>query len=125
MFLPENHSGSRRSPRRGPAPSIVDDGVFVTRHALERLQLHHPCSNYHDALRLLGAAQEMEAGLAAPFLGRSLAGVQDRYWMASDRRGIFVVVRNRTQGSFPWVLITYLRFGPYQQAVAVRLFGAA
>lgn len=106
-------------------PSILDEGVYVTRHALDRLHEHHPNAGVRGALSLLASSIEIEPGLAAAFLGRSLNGVRDRYFMSADRRGIFAVTPNREGQTFPWVLITWLRFGAYQQEVARRIMEAA
>ncbi|MBM4367834.1 MAG: hypothetical protein FJ102_16595 [Deltaproteobacteria bacterium] len=125
MFSPKESSGSPRVQRGASSPSIVDEGVYVTPHALDRLREHHPNAGVRGALALLARAQEVEAGLAAAFLGRSLDGVRDRYFMSADRRGIFAVARSYEGRSFPWALVTYLRFGPHQQDVAERLMGAA
>ncbi len=108
-----------------PSRMVVEQGVFVTSHAVERLREHHPRVGIRGTLALLARATEIEQGLAATFLGRSLAGVRDRYFLSADRRGIFAVARSFEGSSFHWVLVTYLRFGNYQQEVAERLMGAA
>lgn len=120
----ENSTGrASRDPR--PSIVVVEQGVYVTRHARQRLQLHHPNAGIRVALALLARADEVEPGLIAPFLGRGLDAVRDRYFVSACRRGVFVVARGRLEGGFPWVLVTYLRFGPHQQAVAEQLLGAA
>lgn len=124
MATPEESSG-RASYEARPSIAVVEQGVYVTLHARQRLQLHHPNAGIRGALALLARAEEVEAGLIAPFLGRRLDAVRDRYFVSACRRGVFVVARGRLEGGFPWALVTYLRFGPYQQAVAEQLLGAA
>jgi hypothetical protein len=125
MVFPKESSGSQRVSRRDSSPSIIDDGVYVTGHALDRLREHHPRAGVRGALALLGRAEEIQPGLAAAFLGRSLDAVRDRYFLSADRRGIFAVAPSYEGRSFPWALVTYLRFGAHQQEVAERLMGAA
>jgi hypothetical protein len=123
MDFPKNASGSRGA--RCPYPSLVEEGVYVSPHALDRLREHHPNVGVRGALTLLAYAQEVESGLIAPFLGRSLNAVRDRYLVSCDRRGVFVIAVSRSAGPSPWTAVTYLRFGPYQQSVAEQLLGAA
>lgn len=106
-----------------PSLGIVEQGVYVTQHALQRLRLHHPSAGVRGALALLSRAEEVAPRLIAPFLGRGPDAVRDRYFVSACRRGVFVVARGRREGGFPWVLVTYLRFGPHQQLVAERLLG--
>lgn len=123
MDFPKNISGPRGA--RRPQPSLVEEGIYVSPHALDRLREHHPNVGVRGALALLARAQEVESAFIAPFLGRPLEAVRDRYLVSFDRRGVFVVAPSRTQGPSPWTARTYLRFGPYQQAVAEQLLGAA
>lgn len=118
----EDYSGHPRA--RGRLLSVVEQGVYVTHHAVDRLRLHHPNVGIRGTLALLTKAEEVEPGFIAPFLARSLAGVGDRYFISACRRGVFVVVPGRQGGSFPWALVTYLRFGSYQRDVAEQLLGA-
>lgn len=124
MIVPEKYPGPHTHARR-PHRSLVDEGVYVSGHALERLREHHPNVGVRGALALLARAQEVEPGFIAPFLGRPLEAVRDRYLISADRRGVFVIVPGPEGASFPWTARTYLRFGPYQQAVAEQLLGAA
>lgn len=110
---------------RRPSAALILEGVHVSRHALERLREHHQTVGVRGALALLDRSTDIDPELAAVFLGRSLAGVCDQYFMSADRRGILVVAAGAEGGNFPWVLVTYLRFGPRQQAVAEQLLGAA
>ncbi|MES2644744.1 MAG: hypothetical protein V4850_34970 [Myxococcota bacterium] len=110
---------------RAPTTPDVSLDLWVLPHALERLRLHHPNVGVRGALALLGRAEEIPPGVAAPLLGRSLEGVRDRYFLAHDRAGVYVIARSYPGSSFGWVMMTYLRFGPYQQDVAVSLYGIA
>ena len=125
MSLPKVSSESVGQHRPDFRSSVVADGVFVTFHARERLRLHHPNAGVRGALALLDRSTEVEPGFIAPFIGRRAETLQDRYFVATDRSGVFVVARSFEGGTFPWALVTYLRFGQYQQEVAERLLGAA
>lgn len=118
-------SSGRASPNARPSVVVVEQGVYVSRRALRRLQLRHPRTGVRGALALLSRAEEVEPGLIAPFLGRGLNAVRDRCLVSACRRGVFVVARGRLDGGLPWVLVLYLRFGAPPQAVAERLLGAA
>lgn len=118
-------SSGRASCDARPSIVVVEQGVYVSPHALQRLQLHHPKAGVRGALALLSRAEEVEPGLIAPFLGRGLNAVRDRYFVSACRRGVFVIAKGRHEGGFPWALVTYLRFGPHQQSVAEQLLGAA
>lgn len=113
------------APALAPVTPDVSLDLWVRPHALDRIRLHHPSVGVRGALALVRCAEEIPAGIAAPLLGRSLEGVQDRYFLAHDRGGIFVIVRSQPQHTFGWVMVTYLRFGGYQQDVAIRLYGLA
>lgn len=123
MVLPKKASGPRAA--RRPRPTLVDEGVYVSLHAPERLREHHPNVGVRGTLALLSRAREVEPGFIAPFLGRSLDGVRDRYFVSGDHRGVFVIAPSRKVGPSPWTAVTYLRFAPHQQAVAEQLLGAA
>jgi hypothetical protein len=98
--------------------------VFIRPHALERFQEHHPDATRFSLCRELERATEVEGAFLAPFLGRRLEGVRDRYKVAQDGWGVFVLALNRNpEAFFPWVLVTYLRFGVYQRETMVRLLG--
>ena len=116
----QRDSGSRATSKR-----VAVEEVYVSEHALGRLRQHHPSVGIRGTLALLMAATEIEPGMAAAFLGRSLEAVRDRYFLSADRRGIFTLARSFEGRGFKWVIITYLRFGQYQQEVAERLLGAA
>lgn len=118
-------SSGRASCDERPSIVVVEQGVYVSPHALQRLRLHHPKAGVRGALALLSRAQAVEPGLIAPFLGRGLNAVRDRYFVSACRRGVFVVAKSRHEGAFPWALVTYLRFGPHQQSEAARILGGA
>jgi para-aminobenzoate synthetase len=104
-----------------PNGSILDQGVFISRHTLERLREHYPRIGVRGALDLLGQANEEEGAFIAAFLGRSIKEVQDRYFVTADCQGVFVIARGRKEGDLPWQTVTYLRFGAYQQEIARKL----
>lgn len=95
--------------------------AWITRHARERLQEHHPNIGIRGSLALLGAAIPMAAEVAAGVLARTDSGVQDRYLLAEDRAGIFVVV-HCPERPIPDVLVTYIRLGQAQQDLMWRLY---
>ena len=119
----ERTSGLSRT--RDRLSTVVEQGVYVTRHALDRLRIHLPRVGVRGALALLALADEVEPGFIAPFLGRTLTGVGDHYFVTACRNGVFVVAPARLDGPSRWALVTYLRFGPYQREVALRLLAAA
>lgn len=121
MSLFEGTSG--QSHVRDGHSTVVEQGVYVTSHALERLRIHHP--RVRGVLCLLAKAEEVEPGFIAPLLGRPLEAVRDRYFLSADGWGVFVLAPARSGGPSMWVLVTYLRFGPYQREVARRLLVAA
>lgn len=97
----------------------------MTRHALQRLQEHHAHIGFRGALGFFSRAVEVEGAIIAPFLGRRLEDVRDRYYVTHDGMGVFVVVRARQSDKRPWVIVTYVRFGDYQRSVAQRLLEVA
>ena len=103
----------------------IDEVVYFSRHALERLREHYPNVGVRGARAILAQAQTVEPGFIAPFLGRPLRAVRDRYLVSADRRGVFVLVPGPSGARFLWTACTYLRFGPYQQSVAAQLLGDA
>lgn len=108
---------------RQPPSTLVDQGVWVSAHALERVRVHHPHTDVWGVLALLARAEAVTAGFVAPLLGRRLEDVRDGYLVSPDRRGCFVVAASTVRARFPWTLITYLRFFEYQTQVATRLLG--
>lgn len=102
---------------------LVDQGVFVSSHALDRFREHHPRAGFRGSLASISCSDEVEPGLIAPFLRRRLEAVRDRYFIVADRLGTWVVTRNRRADGLPWFAVTYLRFDAHQQAVAERLLG--
>lgn len=107
------------------APPVRADDVWVSNHAMERLHELHPSCGVVGACRLLSEAEEVAPEAVAPLLGRRLAAVRDRYFLAADRRGVFVVQRFPNESVRGWTLVTFLRFGPQQTACASRLWEAA
>jgi hypothetical protein len=105
--------------------ACVEHGVFVTHHARVRLQEHFPNMGVRGALTLLSRSEEIAPGVAAALTGRSLAGVQDCYFLTPDRRGLMVLARPARADGFAWCMVTYLRFGDRQADVAARLYPQA
>lgn len=120
MVLPPKKASGRRDASQ-PHSILVDQGVWVSPHALDRVREHHPNAGVRGALALLTRAQEVEPGLIAPFLGRRLEAVRDRYLISADRCGAFVIVRAADDAHFRWTMRTYLRFDAHQEAVAAQL----
>lgn len=114
---------SKTHPGHSGSPSGSSE-VFVTHHALLRLREHHPHVGVRGALQILAASQEVDGALVAPFLGRCLEACRDRYFVTPGCKGVLVLVATPSR-SFPWTMRTWLRFGPYQQSVALRLLEAA
>ncbi len=56
-------SSGRASCDARPSIAVVEQGVYVTLHARQRLQLHHPNAGIRGALALLARAEEVESGL--------------------------------------------------------------
>ena len=125
MSLPKETSDSAGNNRPDSSLSVVTDGVFVTRHARQRIGMHHPNTGVRGALALLQRSREVEPALIAPFVGRRVESLPDRYFLAVDAWGVFVIARSFEGGSFPWAMVTYLRFWPNQQQAAALLLGAA
>jgi hypothetical protein len=99
--------------------------VWISPHAVERVAQHHPLTDKRDVSARLDLATEIEQGAAAGLLDRSMEAVQDRYFLAHDRRGIFVVAEtdNRNEPGTIWrVLVTYVRFEASQEALAHNLW---
>lgn len=95
--------------------------VWVTQHARERLQEHHPSIGTRGTLALLAAAIPMSAAVVAGFLARKDSACLDTYLLAEDRAGIFVIV-DCPDRPIPRVLVTYIRLSPAQQDLAWRLY---
>ena len=93
--------------------------LFLSRHATDRVREHHPNARIRGTLAMLNRAEEIESGTAAGLMGRKPGETPDRYFLAFDRRGIFVIARGNYM---PWTLVTYVRLGDSQQEVALRLW---
>ncbi len=89
--------------------------MHVTEHALDRYQEHDPAADRRDLLLAVAHGVGLTREMAASLLGRPLRnGCTDCYVLAASRRGVFVL---RMEDS---VVVTYLRFGPTQEAFARR-----
>lgn len=111
-------------------PRFVPDGlprVWVSRHAADRIREHHPHAGVNGCRALLAIASPVQPEVVAGLLGRSLEGVRDRYLVAADRRGVFVVAAYSEatrpgSDALPETLVTYVRLSPSQVEAAVRLW---
>lgn len=97
-----------------PSPSETT----VTRHALARFRMHHHNASTTHLRRAFANAHEVPAMDIPPLLRRRRPRIYDRYFITNDRRGVFVVVRCAPTARRAWVIVTYLRLDPVQQAEA-------
>lgn len=106
-----------RSPRtRGPSPPL---DLHITFHAIERFALHHPDASEVEVARAVESALEVAPQAALPLVGRnSTRPTNSRYRLAEDRQGLFVL--ELVSGRF--IVVTYLRFGPWQAQLAARIW---
>lgn len=109
-----------RSPRaRGPSPPV---DLHITFHAVERFALHHPEASEVEVASAVEAALEIAPQAALPLIGRnSTRPTNSRYRLAWDRQGLFVL--ESVSGRF--IVVTYLRFGPWQAQLAERIWPRA
>ena len=108
------------------ASSDPELAVWITRHALDRLGEHVPGITVRAAGRLLLEADEVPGDIAREMLRRRTAVSADRYLLAADRRGMFILAPAELEAStFVYTMVTYLRFGPWQTALAERLYSPA
>ncbi len=93
--------------------------MYVSQHALQRYRIHHPAADADAALLAVNAGEPLARELAAQLLGRHTPGGErtEHFVLVPDRKGVFVVSLDR-----PPSLVTYLRFGPAQEALALRLW---
>jgi hypothetical protein len=101
------------------APLNPADRIWITRHARTRLQEHHPNIGVPGSTAMLFRAMPVEPGIVAGLLHRQESAVLDRYFLAEDRLGLFVVAErpDLKDESVTWrVLVTYIRFLPSQVA---------
>lgn len=97
--------------------------VWVSRHALDRVAEHHSITSRLDAVRLIDDSIEMAVEVVLTILRRVNAGSGDRYFLAADRRGIFVLTPSAHPGSpFLYTVVTYIRFAPSQTELVSRLY---
>ena len=88
----------------------------VTLHAITRFREHHPEASDDDLRTSVALGIELSVDLANSLLGRPLEirRKDSSYMLAADRRGIFAL---KERGA---VVVTYLRFGPSQEAFALK-----
>lgn len=102
---------------------MTTHGLVISEHALERYQLHHPGATGAQVLAELERGVEVSGDMARLLCGRRKPhrrdrrrqAAADRYVLARDRRGLFVVAPDR--GGVRRA-VTYLRFGSAQEAFA-------
>ena len=92
---------------------------FVTRHAVERVQEHHPNAGPRGVVSMLAAGLPVDAREVAGFLQRHFGACRDRYVLAYDRRGIYVLIDRPDEQ----VVVTYLRLSPWQVTRACEIWG--
>ncbi len=99
--------------------------VWVSGHARDRVAEHHDVPSAWSVCELIDAATEVEPELARAILQRrpSRELRLDRYFLAVDRRGMFVLAPSWVEGSaFVYTLVTYLRFSEGQTAALADMF---
>lgn len=99
--------------------------VWVSGHARERVAEHHDVRSAWAVCELIDAATEIEPDLACTILQRRQprGPGRDRYFLAADRRGLFVIAPSWIEGSaFAYTLVTYLRFSPSQVDAVSKLY---
>jgi hypothetical protein len=102
------------------APGI---SPYITPHALERLQEHYSNKiGIRGALTVLRSSLEVQSGVVAGLLGRTMEAVQDRYFLPREKKGLFVIVDRDTHVQSGYVVVTYIRFGSQQQTAAAKLW---
>lgn len=114
------------------ADLLQQRAVYITRHTVDRLQLHVPTvETWQDVVPHLLASTEVAPEVARAMLQRHpppKGTPEGRYFLAQDGQGLFA--GERPMGLRPGrahmqlVIVTYLRFTPSQQALALRLYPA-
>lgn len=88
--------------------------VFVTAHARERFQIHHPEADLNTFCVALDQGEEISTSVARFLVGRAADPTKEmgvsRYFLAPDRWGLFVLVEYDQPSHFPLTCVTYLRF---------------
>ncbi len=111
----------RPLPRLTRKPSHV--AVWVSEHAAARVAEHHDVSSRWAVVEMIDRAIEMPVEVVMGVLRRVHAGTGDRYFLAADRRGIFVLATSRIPDSaFAYTLVTYLRLSASQVEQVERLY---
>lgn len=104
----------------------VDHEVWVTTHALDRLECHYPGITSRAARGILNRAIELDAGTVQPILGRPIMKHHrpSRYFLPEQREGLLVLEpeRGSKPGLMPWCMVTYLRLEQSQQDLVDRLW---
>lgn len=114
-------TGAVLLPRLTKKPSHA--AVWVSEHAIGRVAEHHPIRSRWDVVELIDRAIEMPLEVVLGILRRVRAGPGDRYFLADDRRGIFVLATSRIPDSaFVYTMVTYLRLSPSQIELVERLY---
>lgn len=74
----------------------------TTRYCLDHYRFHHPEAEQADLVDAILLSEEIPSDIAMSLLGRRRS-TKDRYFLAPDRRGLFVLTKNNT-------FFNYLRF---------------
>ena len=105
-------------------PSLDPWQVVPTVHAIEAYRIHHPEAERLDVQRGLRDAEEIDPIAAHGLAGRVRApNPGDRFFLAADRQGVFVVAAGRGPLAGKLALITYLRFQASQVRFACQHWG--
>lgn len=109
----------------------VDHEVWITRHALERLEEHFPGVTVWSARGLLNRALEVDVGTIMPVLGRRITDKwksdHSRYFLPETREGVLVLKASLSTATnaMPWTMVTYLRLEQSQRSLVDRLWPKA
>lgn len=110
-------------------PRPLEPGfVWITRHAQVRIREHYPNAGVPWCTELLRQSDPIDGVSVAGLLHRPLERASDRYFLAPDRRGVFVVAErpdNMDPTETRRTLITYIRLVPSQVEIAERLWPVA
>lgn len=84
--------------------------MFMSFHALSRFREHHPDATEADLVDAIQRGEAIDGDLVQALCGRSgPASAEDEFVLASDARGVFVIVDGQVR--------TYLRLGTVAQRI--------
>lgn len=97
--------------------AVVDEGVYITHHTLQRMLQVYDRVGFTGARNILSRATELDRDLVAALLARSSSACLDRYLLCDEQQGIFVVCENEPDRRGRWFVKTFLRLGDAQRRV--------